>query len=216
MEIDNRSREILADIVRRYGAGICEDHRRLKGLLLDHCAQCRAEINLLLLAQQEHVPQALLRIQPATSGEHRARQLIHVLQETHYLTEEAACWAVESWALALDVPIQTTAFKARKAAAWHPAEAPSPDITLTPVEDLGIFLTPLSMRGYSVGTIYALSFLALIYILNPIPGGIDLIPDFIPVIGNLDDAAAAIMLWYGLVEFFEGRKLRAKFGGKTQ
>jgi uncharacterized membrane protein YkvA (DUF1232 family) len=37
---------------------------------------------------------------------------------------------------------------------------------------------------------------------------VDLIPDIIPIIGNLDDGAAAILVWYGLVELFEGRKFR--------
>lgn len=216
MEINNLSREILADIVRKYGAGICEDHRRLKGLLLDHCSQCRGEINLLLLAQQENVPQALLKMHRAASGERRARQLIRTLQETHYLTEDAACWAVESWALALNAPIQSTAFEVVKAAELHPQKMTLPKATITSEEDLGAFLTPLSMRGYSVATVYLLTLASIIYILNPIPGGIDLIPDFIPFVGNLDDAAAAIMVWYGLVEFFEGRKLRSKFGGKTK
>jgi len=39
---------------------------------------------------------------------------------------------------------------------------------------------------------------------------LELIPDNLPLAGNLDEGAAFTLLWYGLVEFFEGRKFRSK------
>jgi hypothetical protein len=71
------------------------------------------------------------------------------------------------------------------------------------------FLTiPLSARGVPVFLIYFLAFLGVLYILNPGAGIIELIPDTLPIIGNLDEGGAFLAIWYGLLEFFEGRKYR--------
>ncbi len=42
--------------------------------------------------------------------------------------------------------------------------------------------------------IFLLGFLMLIYLLNPTAGFFELIPDNIPIIGNLDEAAAMTLL----------------------
>ena len=42
--------------------------------------------------------------------------------------------------------------------------------------------------------IFLLGFLLLIYLLNPTAGFLELIPDNIPLIGNLDEAAAMTLL----------------------
>jgi hypothetical protein len=76
-------------------------------------------------------------------------------------------------------------------------------------ERLGALLTPLSLRGVPVWMVYLAAFLGLIYILNPTAGVIELLPDNLPLIGNLDEGAAFALLWYGLVEFFEARKFRS-------
>lgn len=75
-------------------------------------------------------------------------------------------------------------------------------------EQLGFFLKPLSLRGIPIWLIYLASTLGFAYILNPTAGIIELIPDNIPIVGNLDEGVAFTLLWYGLVEFFEGRKYR--------
>ena len=69
------------------------------------------------------------------------------------------------------------------------------------------FLTaPLSTRGVPVFVVYLLAFLGAVYMLNPGAGIIELIPDNIPIIGNLDEGGAMLAVWYGLIEFFEGRR----------
>ncbi|HDQ34723.1 MAG TPA: DUF1232 domain-containing protein [Chloroflexi bacterium] len=75
-------------------------------------------------------------------------------------------------------------------------------------EELRVLTTPLSLRGWPVWLIYLLAIIGFIYILNP-TAGVDLIPDFIPGIGNLDEGVAVLLVWYGLVEFFEGQHYRA-------
>ena len=76
-------------------------------------------------------------------------------------------------------------------------------------EQLGFLLRPLSLRGIPIWLIYLASMLGFAYILNPTAGIIELIPDNLPFVGNLDEGVAFTLLWYGLVEFFEGRKYRS-------
>ena len=49
---------------------------------------------------------------------------------------------------------------------------------------------PLSKRGWPMWLVYLLAILGLIYVLNPTAGILELIPDNIPVIGNLDEGVA--------------------------
>lgn len=46
----------------------------------------------------------------------------------------------------------------------------------------------------------------LIYIANPTAGTIELIPDVIPIIGNLDEAGAGAALVFALSYLFRGRR----------
>ena len=71
----------------------------------------------------------------------------------------------------------------------------------------GPLTTPPSRRGIPRWLTYLVAILGLIYILNPGAGIFELIPDNIPLVGNLDEGAAFLLMWYGLVEFFEGRRI---------
>lgn len=51
--------------------------------------------------------------------------------------------------------------------------------------------------------------LGVIYLLNPGAGVIELIPDNIPVVGNLDEAAATVLIINTIVHF--RRQRRRKF-----
>lgn len=75
-------------------------------------------------------------------------------------------------------------------------------------EKLSALTTPLSLRGWPIWLVYLVAVLGLVYILNPTMGIFELLPDNLPIVGNLDEGAAFMMIWYGLVEFFEGRKYR--------
>jgi len=65
---------------------------------------------------------------------------------------------------------------------------------------------PLSKRGWPVWLVYMLSVLGLIYLLNPTAGLLEFLPDNLPLVGNLDEGVAVMLVLAGLVEFFEGRK----------
>jgi hypothetical protein len=75
---------------------------------------------------------------------------------------------------------------------------------------LGPLTTPPSSRGIPRWLTFLGALVGIIYILNPTAGLIELIPDNIPFLGNLDEGAAFLLMWYGLVELFEGRKYRQR------
>jgi hypothetical protein len=72
-------------------------------------------------------------------------------------------------------------------------------------DQLRIFTTPLTRRGWPIWLVYLMSLLGLIYILNPTLGILEFIPDNLPIIGNLDEGVAFMLLWFGVVQFFEGK-----------
>jgi len=80
------------------------------------------------------------------------------------------------------------------------------DLINTDRDKLTGLTAPLSDRGFPTWLVYLMGAIGLVYILNPGAGFIELIPDNLPIAGNLDEGAAALMIWYALVEFFEGRK----------
>lgn len=78
----------------------------------------------------------------------------------------------------------------------------------TPPDEKGFLTTPLSARGMPVFLVYFFAVIGFVYILNPTSGVVELIPDNLPLIGNLDEGGAFMAMWYGLIEFFEGKKHR--------
>lgn len=70
----------------------------------------------------------------------------------------------------------------------------------------GWMTTPLSKQGWPAWAVYLMAAVGFIYILNPTFGILEFIPDNFPIIGNIDEGLAALLVWAGLVELFEGRK----------
>lgn len=79
------------------------------------------------------------------------------------------------------------------------------------IKKTGWTTTPLSQQGVPGWIVYLMTLMGLIYILNPTLGVFELVPDNLPFVGNLDEGVAFLMLWSGLVEFFEGRRRRQVF-----
>jgi len=69
---------------------------------------------------------------------------------------------------------------------------------------------PLSNRGWPVWLVYLMAIFGFIYLLNPTAGILELIPDNLPIVGNLDESASVLLILAGIVEVLEGRKYRSK------
>ncbi len=96
-------RKRLAEIVASYGREIGSDARRCRGLLNDLCPNARREINVLVGAIEEQIPSDLLTSSGGAHYEFEASRLSKRLIDHRAIAEEAAKWAVESWAIALGI-----------------------------------------------------------------------------------------------------------------
>lgn len=97
-------RQKLREIVVSYGLAICDDPQRCKSLLMDLCGdEYRAEIRVLMIAQEERVASMLLN---SSSREPHAllfaRLVKHMCEDCGF-AEDVARWAIESWVMALGV-----------------------------------------------------------------------------------------------------------------
>ena len=54
--------------------------------------------------------------------------------------------------------------------------------------------------------IYLIGIVGVVYLLNPTSGILELIPDNIPVVGNLDEGAAALLAWNAIQQIRSSRK----------
>ena len=56
--------------------------------------------------------------------------------------------------------------------------------------------------------IFLSTIIGFIYLLNPTFGILELIPDNMPIVGNLDEGAAAILVWQGIKGIIQSKKLK--------
>lgn len=94
-------RQKLRELLTRYGPALVDDPRRCEGLLRDLCGEYKREIFVLISALEQGVAKDLLTAQNRVPYPVIAAQLVKQLREDLALDEEAARWAVESWAGAL-------------------------------------------------------------------------------------------------------------------
>ncbi len=123
-------RQKLQEIIVQYGRSLCDNPQRCEGLLRDFCGQHRKEISALVGAAREGIPAELLSSQKTVPSEILLARLTKRLQDNLALAEEAARWAVESWALALGVI--SSADIARPTPTPTPISTPPPISTPAP------------------------------------------------------------------------------------
>ena len=101
--MNNEPRQKLRELVARHGPAVVHDRRRCEGLLRDCCGEHRREVAVLVMALEEHVPADLLAAPPGLPREALLSRLARRLSDNLALSEDAARWSVNSWALALGV-----------------------------------------------------------------------------------------------------------------
>ena len=100
--MNNMPRQKLCEIIASYGPSLSDDPRRCEGLLRDLCGQHRREIHVLVGALKEGVATELQSSASRGLPQHVVfTRLAKKLQDNLGLADEAAQWAVASWALAL-------------------------------------------------------------------------------------------------------------------
>lgn len=114
-------RDKLRELLTQHGETLGEEPRRLRALLADECPNCKREINVVIMAAELRIPEALQRKSAPVPWPLFKAQLMSRLVEDAALSEEAARWAIDTWAAALGIHAPETG----------PQAAP---ITVAPVE----------------------------------------------------------------------------------
>ena len=83
-------RQKLRELIATYGRELCDDARRCRAVLSDHCPGDRREISVLASAQEEGVPADLLRSSGGLPWEALRSRLTRRLVDARGLSEEAA------------------------------------------------------------------------------------------------------------------------------
>lgn len=136
----NEPQEYLRQLVLQHGEKITSDPRRCMAYLKDLCGSYEREIKVLVMTQQEHIVADLQAADLSLPMPVTIARLTQRLVDALALSEEAARWAVESWALALGVEAQrirarefsSTLAIAFRIKPWTPPEAPWHDLGATP------------------------------------------------------------------------------------
>ncbi len=100
--LDEHPRQQLRFMLENYGRSIIENPRRCRGMLKDLAPKNTRETNLLMLALDNHIVAALMQKTHTPLSIH-LDGLAQRLHNNFGTQKEFAFWAVESWALALDV-----------------------------------------------------------------------------------------------------------------
>lgn len=110
--MNNDARTILLSLVSRYGSSIATDPLRCEALLRDTCPRCRREIFVLVNAVRQQVPADLLSPRHSLPPELFRDFLEKRLMDELAFSDEAAQWAVDTWAAALGSEIPPVGRKA--------------------------------------------------------------------------------------------------------
>jgi formylglycine-generating enzyme required for sulfatase activity len=134
--MNEQPRKVLHSLLNstqpEYGRVLCEDPKRLRGLLLDFCASCHLEIKLLMYAMNERIPFDLNKFSNTLPIEVCLSRLTEQLHKDAGIDRDKARWAVEAWAFALgkidekEVSVETLPSRASNASPAPPARPATP------------------------------------------------------------------------------------------
>ncbi|OTE96830.1 hypothetical protein BCS42_13345 [Crenothrix sp. D3] len=127
--LDPHPRAQLCFVIKQYGQVIITEPKRCKGMLSDLAPHHRLEINLLIAALEQKVAQELLKPTALIPVAMQLDRLAQRLHDTVGIKESFAYWAVESWALALNVIQQPMPKQTDQSIA---NVSPSPKVAVTP------------------------------------------------------------------------------------
>ena len=131
--MNDAPRQKLREIIRQHGQFIIENPRRCENLLRDYCGEFRREISVLTMALEEHAVADMLAAPASLPRKVMLARLAQRLCDNLALSDVAARWSIESWALAFDV-ITDAELKANeteraaKQSETEPAKNASPQI----------------------------------------------------------------------------------------
>ncbi|MFI3219356.1 MAG: leucine-rich repeat domain-containing protein [Methylococcales bacterium] len=140
--LDPHPRAQLCFVIKQYGQVIITEPKRCKGMLSDLAPHHRLEINLLIAALEQKVAQELLKPTALIPVAMQLERLAQRLHDTVGIKEDFAYWAVESWALALNViqqPIPKQTVQSIENVSLPPVQLmpkpqpmPAPKVAVTP------------------------------------------------------------------------------------
>lgn len=99
--MNEQAARILVSLVSRYGSSVALDPLRCEGLLRDTCPRCHREIFVLVNAVRQQIPADLLAPRHSLPPALFRGFLVKRLQDELGFSDEAAHWAVDTWAAAL-------------------------------------------------------------------------------------------------------------------
>ncbi len=101
--LDNHPRTQLCFILEQYGRVLINEPKRCRGMLKDLASHHTRETNLLITALEQKVAEELLKPNSLISVDMQIESLAKRLHDNLGTQLEFAFWAVESWALALNI-----------------------------------------------------------------------------------------------------------------
>lgn len=126
--MNEEPRRKLRELIARHGPSVVGDARRCEALLKDYCGEYRREVSVLVSALEEHIPADMLAAPAGTPREVLLARMSRRLSDHRALSEPAARWSVNSWALALGLISEDDLQAVESRSATH-AEADEPTAT---------------------------------------------------------------------------------------
>ena len=114
----SQPRRQLQSLLRQYGPGLIGDPLRTEALLADLCGQYDMEIFVLVHAQRSGILAELTRLTGQPPAGVLRQRLAKQLQNRYAFSVEAATWAVDAWADALNVRA-VPVYQSWLLALWH-------------------------------------------------------------------------------------------------